>query len=314
MSNAEVLEQINAIARQLHYLSWRVEDLQTAVGRVECRQVSQEDSDRIHDREFKVFSQAGEDGIIQFLIDRVPIKNKVFVEFGIGDYSESNTRFLLKQHNWSGLVMDGSPQNIHALRYSPLYWQHNLKSECAFITVDNINTLISQNGIEGDIGLLSIDIDGNDYWIWDAIDCINPRIVICEYNNIFGKTAKVSIFYDENFVVNEAHYSWLYWGASIGALSYLAEQKGYSLVGSNTWGSNIFFVRNDLVGNIPTYTPEEAFVQSQFRISRDPNGYLSYLDRESGLKLIEDLPLCQVDTGIPIIIRDIVEKKLAIAG
>lgn len=306
MNIIEILKNIKSAIIQLSHISESLEDLQQAIGRIEMRQVNLENSNDIHDHEFKVFSQWGEDGIIQFLIDRVPIKNKIFVEFGIGDYTECNTRFLLKKNNWSGLVIDGSTKNIQRLRQDPLYWKYNLKSECAFIRKDNINRLISQNGVVGDIGILSIDIDGNDYWIWDTIDCIHPRIVICEYNSLFGATNKVTTPYSDNFVINKAHFSGLYWGASVGGFDYLARRKGYSLVGSNMQGNNIFFVRNDVLGDIPTYTPEQAHIKSQFRISRDQDGKLSFLDREAGLKLIVDMPLYEVDSGRTIKVKDIV--------
>jgi hypothetical protein len=290
---------------QLSGLSGRIEDLQQAVGRIELRQLALTQNNNIHKNEFKVFSQWGEDGIIQFLLDRVPIENSIFVEFGIGDYSESNTRFLLKNNNWMGLVIDGSEKSIHRLKQSALYCQYNLRSECSFITKHNINQLITKQGISGDIGILSVDIDGNDYWVWDAINCIQPRIVICEYNSLFGKDRNVTSIYADDFQIFKAHFSGLYWGASIGAFNHLAQKKGYSLVGSNTAGNNIFFVRNDVIGNIPIYTPQQAHVASQFRISRDQNGNLSFLDKKSSLDLIKELPLYEVDTDKTITVKDL---------
>jgi hypothetical protein len=302
----ESLEKIKSILVEITSLPSRIEDLQQAVGRIEMRQVKLANSSDIHHNEIKVFSQWGEDGIIQYLIDKVPITNKTFVEFGIGSYGECNTRFLLKNNNWSGLVIDGSSQNIQRLKRDRLYWQYNIKSECSFITRDNINQLISQNGVTGDIGILSVDIDGNDYWIWDAIDCISPRIVICEYNSLFGNSKNVSTIYADEFVIDKAHFSGLYWGASIGAFDYLARKKGYSLVASNTAGNNIFFVRNDVLSGIPTQSPEKAHVKSQFRISRDRNGALSFADGGDNLSVIEDMPLCEVDTGRIIKVKDLI--------
>jgi hypothetical protein len=289
----------------LYKLPDKIENIQQSLGRIELRQLNELQSDDINAHEFKVFSQWGEDGIIQFLISRVPIENKVYVEFGIGDYSESNTRFLIQHNNWSGLVIDGSPRNIQALKQDNVSCRHNLKSECAFILKSNINKLISQNGITGDIGILSVDIDGNDYWIWEAIDCIQPRIVICEYNSLFGSEKRVTVVYQDDFQVYKAHYSGLYWGASIGAFEYLAKEKGYSLVGSNTAGNNIFFVRNDVVSDIPVYNSQQAHVKSQFRISRDLNGNLSFLDRDAGLDVIKDMPLYEVDTGKTITVEEL---------
>jgi hypothetical protein len=303
MSNQ--LKRIGWWLKNMALMPARMEDLRVAVGRIERRQTALLDSNNIHANEFKVFSQTGEDGIIQFLLRHVDVPNRVFVEFGVHDYTESNTRFLLENNRWSGLVMDGSAKAVEQIRNDSIYWLHNLKTECAFIDRDNINGLIRKNGIKGDIGILSIDIDGNDYWVWDAIDCVKPRIVICEYNSLFGPFQRVTSLYDKSFVITQVHYSGLYWGASIGAFHYLARKKGYSLVGSNTAGNNIFFVRDDIVGSLRTYSPEQAYVQSQFRISRDPQGNLSYLDSDDSLRLIADMQLYEVDTGRMIRVADL---------
>lgn len=138
----------------------------------------------IEEAEFQVYSQFGEDGIIQWLIHNVDIKNKTFIEFGVEDYTESNTRFLLMNNNWTGLVMDGSENSINCLKRWESFWRYDLTAVAAFITKDNINALIRGGGFRGDMGILSIDLDGNDWWILNAIDCVSPRILICEYNKI----------------------------------------------------------------------------------------------------------------------------------
>ena len=224
----------------------------------------------------------------------MPIERKVFVEFGVQNYAESNTRFLLQNDNWSGLVIDGSDSNIEAIRRDPIYWRHNLKAQSAFVTRDNINELISEQGIHGDIGLLSVDIDGNDYWVWDAIDCIQPRVVLAEYNSLFGPIASVTVPYDPEFHRARAHYSNLYWGASLGALATLAEKKGYVLVGSNSAGNNAFFVRKDLAGGLNELPTKQAWVESQFRESRSVDGKLTYLDAAQGLALIGKCPVYDI--------------------
>lgn len=274
----------------------KLTNIELALGRIESRQNSCIDSQNINDYEFKVSSQWGEDGIIQHLVKSIEIKNKVFFEFGVEKYTESNTRFLLQNNHWKGLVIDGSDENISYIKNDPIYWKNNLKAECAFITKDNINQLITKNGINGDIGILSVDIDGNDYWIWKAIDCISPRIVICEYNSHFGDTYKVSIPYDNNFVREKKHHSNIYYGASISALDFLAKKKGYSLVGSNLAGNNVFFVRNDLMTDTKALTPKEAYRVSQFREARDESGSLTFNDIKFNLKLISNLELINVET------------------
>lgn len=119
---------------------------------------------KLEDAEFKVFSQSGEDGIIDFLLSKINVENKYFVEFGVENYYESNTRFLMMNRNWRGLVIDGSKRNIESIRRSYYYWKHDLNAVSAFITCDNINSLLRENTPEDieHVGLLSIDIDGND--------------------------------------------------------------------------------------------------------------------------------------------------------
>ena len=232
-------------------------------------------SKNIQDYEFKVFSQNGEDGIIQFLIQNTEIKNKIFVEFGVETYKEANTKFLLLNNGWSGLIIDGDNGN--------------------FITKDNINEIIKSAGIEGEIGLLSVDIDGNDYWVFENIDCINPQILIMEYNSMFGDTHKISVPYDENFVRSQKHYSNLYYGASIAALCDIANKKGYDLVGSNSFGNNLFFIRHDCNKLKIKLTPKEAYVKSKFRESRDENGKLTFLSHKEGLELIKNEPIVNIE-------------------
>ena len=124
----------------------------------------------IQDYEFKVFSQWGEDGILQYLIRSIEIKYKTFIEFGVEDFSESNCRFLLMKDNWQGFVIDGSETNIQKLKNSYYYWKYDLECKYKFITKDNINNLLLESGFDKDLGLLSIDLDGNDYYILEAIN------------------------------------------------------------------------------------------------------------------------------------------------
>ena len=249
--------------------------------------------EKLSDVEFKVYSQWEEDGIIAFLVSKLKIENNVFIEFGVENYTESNTRFLLKKFNWSGLVIDGSKENIDYINKDEIMWKYNLTPFQAFITKDNINDLISSYTSEKDIGLLSIDIDGNDYWIWESIDVINPRIVICEYNNLFGGDQSVTIPYDQFFVRKESHYSNLYYGCSISALKNLATKKGYSFIGSNSAGNNAFFIRNDLRESFPLEVKND-FIESRFRESRNKNGDLNFFDRASQLNEIKHLQLLDI--------------------
>lgn len=299
--------KIKKVFSQFRDISNRLKMIQQALGRIESRQIKSLNTGEFNENEFQVFSQWGEDGLIQYIIQNIVIDKPIFVEFGVETYKESNTRFLLINNNWSGLVIDGSESNINHIKKDQVYWKHNLKAECAFIDKDNINELILKNGISGDIGLLSVDIDGNDYWVWDAINVIDPRIVICEYNSLFGNKKSVSIPYDPGFYRTTTHSSNLYWGASISAFTELGKSKGYSLLGSNKSGNNIFFVRNDLLGQLPAVTAEAAYVQSQFREARDENGELMHIPFEQRLKIIAEMPLVDLSDGKETLIRDIYE-------
>lgn len=258
------------------------------------------------DVEFKAFSQWGEDGIIQYLIHRVPIQDRSFIEFGVEDYTESNTRFLLVNDRWRGLVLDSSNHNIDHIRNDEIHWKHNLTAECHFVSRENINEILKNAGFIGDVGLLSIDIDGNDYWIWEAIDVVAPRIVVCEYNSIFGSEHAVTIPYEECFKRSEAHFSHLYYGASLAALCRLAEQKGYDFVGSNSAGVNAFFVRRDLPHGLKVQSAADGYVASGIRESRDQSGKLSYLSRVDQLACIKEQPVYDVRNDKTILIRNII--------
>jgi hypothetical protein len=264
--------------------------------------------ENLADAEFKVFSQWGEDGIIQYLISRIAVENKIFVEFGVQDYSESNTRFLLVNDNWTGLVIDSGSKFIEHIRAQEYYWKHDLTAVCDFVTVENINDLIRNSGITGSIGILSIDIDGNDYWIWNAISAVSPQIVIVEYNGSFGNQQAVTIPYQPDFSREKAHYSHLYYGASLPALCGLASQKGYIYVGSNSAGSNAFFVRKDSAGNIKECDFHVDFNQSKFRESRDEDGNLSFVSGQNKLEMIKNMYLLDVGSNRTMQIKDVYSK------
>jgi hypothetical protein len=252
--------------------------------------------DNLYEVEFKVFSQFGDDGIIQYLINNIEMP-KNFIEFGVETYHEANTRFLLMNDNWSGLVIDGSKKNIQSIYNQDIYWKFDLKAIEAFITAENINHLISSNGFSGEIGLLSVDIDGNDYWVLQSIEVIKPVVIVIEYNNTFGKERSISVPYDVSFFRTKAHYSNLFFGASLPAFCHLCSGRGYTLVGCNSNGLNAYFVRNDRLGNLPTPSLEEAFINSKFRESRDKNGKLTFLSKEKQIEAIKGMKVMNVKTN-----------------
>jgi len=251
---------------------------------------------------FRVFSQWDEDGIIQYLIHHLPIRSKTFIEFGVEDYEESNTRFLLFKDHWQGMVLDANELDIRFIQEDRLYWEFDLQAKQTWITRENVDSLVASAGFPRDVGLLSVDIDGNDYWVWEAIRSIQPFIVIIEYNAIFG-LHPVSVPYKEDFSKLSAHYSGLYYGCSLAALCHLAKQKGYIFVGKNAWNHNAFFVRADIPGPFKPVDPSEVFEPSSYRDSRDQSGKLNFLRGGDRMKLIQHLPVTNVVTGDSVLLN-----------
>ena len=248
------------------------------------------------DAEFRVFSQFGEDGIVQWLVQRVELPSHTFVEFGVESYRESNTRFLVEHDDWSGLAIDGDDQHKAFIAESQLGWRHSVDTRTAFLTAQNLNSVIGDAGYRGDIGLVSIDVDGMDYWLLEALSVVSPRLLVVEYNNLFGPDRAVTVPYDPKFDRTKAHWSTLYFGASLAAIASLAQAKGYALVGSNQ--VNAFFVRRDVLGSIPEREVADVWRESTVRQARDADGQLMYLSRrEPQLRLIADLPVLDVLSG-----------------
>jgi hypothetical protein len=261
----------------------------------------------LQDVEFCVSSQFGEDGIIDWLVEKAEIPRPVqcFVEFGVENYQEANTRFLLQNRNWRGLILDGNPKLAEGLKRDPLFWRHDLTVESSFITRENINNLISDASFAGDIGLLSVDIDGNDYWVWQAIEVVRPIIVICEFNAVFGNIHAISVPYDPQFVRNHKHPSYLYFGASLPALCSLSAKKGYSFVGTTLAGNDAFFVRNDHAPKVLNAMKKVAAYCSRTREARDETGALIYTSGKARFDLIAGLPVVQVETGNVVNLKDL---------
>jgi len=194
--------------------------------------------------EQRVFSQNGEDGIIAEIFDRIGTTEKFFVEFGIQDGTECCTRNLLENQGWSGAWIEGSPEL--AERASQKFSQYPIKVLNRFVTTENIVACFEAVAVPREFDLLSIDIDGNDYWMWKALGRhYSPRAVIIEYNATFGPRQSWIMPYDPGF----RHDATAYFGASLEAMARLGMDLGYRLIGCESRGINAFFVRSDLVGS-----------------------------------------------------------------
>lgn len=222
---------------------------------------------------FRVFSQFEEDGKLLFIFSIIGMDNKVFVEIGSDDGVNSNSANLYFNFGWRGLFIDGNSRSIKRgkkfFNKYPHPWFYKPKFICAKVTRENINELIEDSGIKGKIGLLSIDIDGNDYWIWDAITIIDPKIVIIETHNEFG-LKNIVVPYDPDYSFPGKHP--VYHGASPVAMNKLANKKGYRLVGANELGFNFIFVKNGLAD---TKLPEVS-VESVLNHPSVEEGYKTF--------------------------------------
>jgi hypothetical protein len=219
--------------------------------------------------EFQIYSQNGEDGILLHIFSKIGVMNKTFVEFGIGDGRECNTANLSINHGWKGLLMNDDAEDV--IRAKRHYRQTNgrVKLFQCFVTRNNINQVLKSNGISGKIDLLSIDMDGNDYWVWEKIGSIDPNVVIIEYNGSFGSDKSISVCYDPQFDRLSKHPSGFYHGASLRAFTKLGREKGYSLVGCDKTGCNAFFVKKGLAKKLDTFTVEEAFYPHSRRLKNE---------------------------------------------
>lgn len=183
--------------------------------------------------EKKVYSQNGEDGIIEHIFDIIGTETKYFVEFGVEDGFECNTRLLSKKRGWRGLLMDGDGGS------------NNIQRE--FVSPKNINKLFAKYNVPKEFDLLSIDIDSLDYYVWEAIKPIyKPRVVVVEYNSSIAPDLSLVVENEENFTWDETNY----FGASLAALRKLGLKKGYTLVACDKNGVNSFFVQTSILKSL----------------------------------------------------------------
>lgn len=271
----------------------RLDDIRLLNGKILAEIKKNNIYQNLNDSEFKSFSQFGEDGIIQYLINNLKISKKKFVEFGVENYDEANTRFLLENNNWSGLIIDSNQKNINYIKKQNYYWRYDLIAVNAFVSIKNVNDIIRLNYFEGDVGLLSIDIDGNDYWILKEINVISPDIIIIEYNANYGPDKSLTIKYNEYFQRSKHGIEKLIYGCSLTAIYYLCKEKGYSLVCTNKNGNNAFFVKTKLLNEkIKEKTVREAFHTNSFKEYCDSSGKLSKISAKQ-IYEIHNSPLVQ---------------------
>ncbi|HWG55338.1 MAG TPA: hypothetical protein VNT58_02320 [Gaiellaceae bacterium] len=236
--------------------------------------------------EARVYSQNGEDGLIAHLLSQIGRTNGLFVEFGVEDGRECNTAALARLFGWRGLLMEADPACARAAAdFFAAY--PGVKVAHEMVTPETIDLLLRRHGIEGPIDVLSLDIDGNDLWVWRAIREIRPRLVVIEYNASFGPTRSVSVPYETGFDRYAKHASGFYHGASLTALAKVAAEKGYVLAGCDSRGSNAFFVEHDAATAAEVEAVEPAVA---FR----PLWERAHLTVEKQFEQVAHLPLVEI--------------------
>ena len=239
----------------------------------------------------KIFSQNGEDGIINYLVDKLKLNNKNFVEIGVGNYRESNTRFLYNTYHPKGLIIDCIDDMEKKVKPFVNLWKGDLRICNKQINSDNILDTLNQE-CDYEIDIFSIDIDSVDYWIIEKLKKNISKIFVAEYNPVFGSEFEVTVPNISRFERNKYHYSNLCYGMSLRALINLMDKKNYYFIGTNLQKINAFFISKDFnkeeffknikIKNLENYT------NSNIRDSRDKNNNLSYLSGDKKFKEIEE--------------------------
>lgn len=215
--------------------------------------------------EHKIYSQHGEDGILREIFNRIGTTSKTFFEFGAGAGSENNTIALLLD-GWRGWWIDGGDYvEVYKYLFATSIEESKLVVAKKMVTSQNVNSIVNELGISKEIDLISIDIDGNDYYVWQSLEAISPRVVVIEYNAAYPP--------DMHFLQDESVPSWNgsnFFGASLYTLNELAKRKGYTLVCCDLIGGNAFFVRDDLVKD------KFEFAGDVKKIWQTPKYYLYY--------------------------------------
>ena len=224
----------------------------------------------LNDFERKVFSQNGEDGILEALFHAIGTTNKFVVEFGVENGRECNSGNLIRNCGWSGLLLEGDERLFGELAATFAGFP-NVRLAHHFVTAENISDIFREHGVPREPDLLSIDVDGNDYWIWKALDAYRARVVVIEFNSVHAPPERWVMQY------NPAH-RWRgdsYFGASLESLAALGKRKGYALMATDRLGVNAFFLRRDLLkaSPFPARSPKRAFHPPGFLNERGSIGH-----------------------------------------
>jgi len=231
---------------------------------------------RLWSRRASIYSQNGEDGLVLDLIRAIGNPHRKTIEMCCGD-NGGNSGVLVFELGWSGLLVDGNEERLQRLEDLHERDPDRVKLRRAWITCDNVNDLIHEADMSGPVDLLSIDVDGIDYWLWECIDACVPDIVIAEYNASFGPERCLTVPYDPDFARPPEFR--LYYGASLSALEQLGKEKGYRLIGVESRGVNAFFVRDELLrDDFPAVRAKDCYrTLDKHVLYQKKHGYTDFL-------------------------------------
>jgi len=282
--------------------SFEALSLQIGAAALSVRDTTNTKKKHLWDWELKVFSQWGEDGIIDFIVKRLEISHLRIFEIGSGNFSECNSRFAAEYLNASVVAVDSREDLISNVESMDVFWKGQIFPRQLYVTPENVEEIFDEAArLMAGIDIISLDIDGNDYWVLEKLDLSGVRCVIVEINPVFGGKHPISIPRDDLFDRTKAHHSWLYFGMSFQAAKKLMKDKGFELIGSNRVGNNLFFVQNseakffeDCITTADDYREAKYW---RVRESRDQAGNLSYLSPKACIEIIGDCKVKNVVTG-----------------
>ena len=278
--------QLATVSRHIESLT-----LLTAASTLMLRNLESTGKNYLWEWELRVYSQWGEDGIIDFIINKLQIPHVKFLEIGAGNFLECNSRFAAEFHNASVFAVDARHDLVSTCKSLDIFWKGRIFPRQKFVTPDNAQEILDEAlfVMEG-VDILSIDIDGNDYWVLSALDLSEVKCVVVEINPLFGAKFPITIPREDFFDRTVAHFSWLYFGMSFKAAVQIMKSKGFDLIGSNRVGNNLFFVQ-DSSANIfaPYISTAHEFRDAKYwkvRESRDEQGALSYKTPEECVAML----------------------------
>ncbi len=282
---------------------------QSAFSFFEIRKKEYDTVKSLEEVNFKVFSQNGEDGIVDYLLNRLNIIKPKFIEIGVGDFSECNTRYIYKKNYPKGLIIDIEKNFQSKVSKIEDIWKGGLIVIEDEINTENINSIIEQNGFSNNVDLFSLDIDGVDYWIIESLPKNFSKIAVAEYNPYFGSEHQITVPNISKFNRTKYHYSNLCFGCSLSALIKVMESKNMKFVGSNNFKNNAFFINNDFINKLNIIFPDTKklgnFTDANFLESRDKNYKKNYIQTENILKEIQSCKVINLKNNSSVLLKDL---------